>query len=281
MKTLKIFWRDMRIGTLRHMGRFLVVPVVVFLMSSGLATYIAQLYGEGVINGHGTAVDYYMYIMQGMYIYKFTPESEFMIPISWFMLHIGMAYITAYYPYKDYNEYGTAVFLASGSRRKWWVAKMLWCMVSVALYYLIIALSCVAVAYAHGADIRAGWSVDIMQGMFGDSVKYVSGKDVWLITVILPFAVSMMLMELQMLLSFLLTPVVSFAATCGIYIISAYYTCWWLAGNYTMWIRSSYIDYEGIRPDSGMLLAVFGIVSVLITGLLYFREKDVLQTRSL
>lgn len=276
MKIMKMLKRDMKQGTLRHWCRYLVIPVVVILMSSGLAAYVARLYADRAIGGEGTIVDYYLYIMQGMSIYHFSPESIFEIPITWFMLHIGMAYVTAYYPYQDFTEYGKTTLLAGASRTKWWLSKMLWCMISTLLYYVVIMLSCAIVALAYGAKAELSYSEDLLASLFGDAVFYTDGKELVLLAVVVPFLVSVMLLELQMLLGFLVTPVISFAISCGVYIVSAYYTCWWLPGSYTMWQRSSYISYEGVRPDSGLLLAGFGILCVAIVGTMYFREKDVL-----
>lgn len=143
----------MCLGTFRHGARFLIIPLVVALMSAGFAEYAANLYDAGTIAGSGTAADYYLYIMQGMYIYKFSPDSTFVIPISWFMLHIGLAYLTAYYPCKDYNEYGVIVLPAGGSRIRWWIAKMFWCLMTVFLYYIGIAITCTISACVHGAKL--------------------------------------------------------------------------------------------------------------------------------
>ena len=79
MRTAKMFWRDMCLGTFRHGARFLIIPLVVALMSAGFAEYAANLYDAGTIAGSGTVADYYLYIMQGMYIYKFSPDSTFVI----------------------------------------------------------------------------------------------------------------------------------------------------------------------------------------------------------
>ena len=39
MRTVKMFWRDMCLGTFRHGARFLIIPLVVALMSAGFAEY--------------------------------------------------------------------------------------------------------------------------------------------------------------------------------------------------------------------------------------------------
>lgn len=166
---------------------------------------------------------------------------------------------------------------AGGSRVRWWIAKMFWCLMTVFLYYIGIAVTCTISACVHGAKLSADFSVDLLEHLYGDSMNYVSQSDMILISVLLPFAISVLMTEVQMLFSFLFTPVISFAATCGVYILSAYYTCWWLPGSYTMWQRSSYINYEGVKPMSGFVIAVFGLLCVIVCGTLYFQDKDILD----
>lgn len=55
MRTAKMFWRDMCLGTFRHGARFLIIPLVVVLMTAGFAEYVANLYEAGTIAGSGTA----------------------------------------------------------------------------------------------------------------------------------------------------------------------------------------------------------------------------------
>ena len=44
MRTAKMFWRDMCLGTFRHGARFLIIPLVVVLMTAGFAEYAANIY---------------------------------------------------------------------------------------------------------------------------------------------------------------------------------------------------------------------------------------------
>ena len=60
------------------------------------------------------------------------------------------------------------------------------------------------------------------------------------------------------------------------YVLSAYYTVWYLPGNYTMWQRASYIEADGVNPASGLVLSAGMILISLIGGLMYFDRKDIL-----
>ncbi|MGN0164878.1 MAG: hypothetical protein ACI39R_01730, partial [Lachnospiraceae bacterium] len=100
--------------------------------------------------------------------------------------------------------------------------------------------------------------------------------DLILSAVIVPFFVTFALGLLQMFLSFVITPVVSFAVICGVYVVSAFYTNMWLPGSYTMLLRSSFLSSEGLSPYSGLVIAgIIALVSIFL-GCVYFNNKDIL-----
>jgi hypothetical protein len=43
-----------------------------------------------------------------------------------------------------------------------------------------------------------------------------------------------------------------------------------------MWVRSSYFDVRGLNPLSGLLIAAFMVVAVVVLGKSYFERKDVI-----
>lgn len=43
MRTAKMFWRDMCLGTFRHGARFLIIPLVVVLMTAGLRNMLQHI----------------------------------------------------------------------------------------------------------------------------------------------------------------------------------------------------------------------------------------------
>ena len=79
---------------------------------------------------------------------------------------------------------------AGGSRIRWWIAKMFWCLMTVFLYYIGIAITCAISACVHGAKLSVDFSVDLLEHLYGDSMNYVSQSDMILISVLLPFAIS-------------------------------------------------------------------------------------------
>lgn len=276
MKIARLLKRDIELGTAKNWFKFSVVIIFAVSFSCFLSSLISEGIEIGLFHTKGTAMDYLLYITQGMEVFHFSPEKYFNIPIYWFVFQIGISYIIAYYPEKDFKNYGKKIFLSTGSRVQWWLSKCIWTVINVLLYFCILAPVTLGIALFHGADMNWNFSEEIMTIFFGEGMQSLSMGDAWFICIILPCLMTVALSMLQVLLSFILTPVVSFAAMCGIYIISAYYTFWLLPGNYTMWMRSSYVTAEGIDPLGGIFLALFIMIASISAGCIYFKKCDVL-----
>jgi hypothetical protein len=127
-----------------------------------------------------------------------------------------------------------------------------------------------------GAIPSLGVTDKFMKIVYGYNMNYLPYKDLMLIVFVVPVAVTTGICLVQMLMSFIISPVTSFAITCAVYILSAYYTAWFFPGSYTMWIRSSYFDARGLSPLSGLLIAAAMAVSVVVSGKMYFDQKDII-----
>lgn len=224
---------------------------------------------------NGTVMDYYLFCMRGMPVFHFDPVESFSIPIYWFVFQITAAYFTAYYAHNDFMENGRNLFIASGNRTSWWRGKYLWCMISVIVYFLVTVLAVAVSAMCFGAELSYRFTEEFMTAVFLPEMVKLTGIEAILISFLLPLVITMALCMVQLLLSFLLTPVVSFAVSCAVYVLSAYYTSWFFMGNYTMWLRSSYVTAEGISSAAGLVMGVTVILLTCAAGRLYFEKKDI------
>lgn len=276
MTGLKLLKRDILLGTITKWYRYIIVVIVACFTTKEIFDIIQSGLDNGFLFTNGTLLDAYLFSTQGMEVFRFSSQKLFSIPIYWFTFQIGIHYIVAYYPEKDYKEYGSLIFLSVKSRSKWWLCKCIWCLLTVLSYYIVLIGTILIVTGLHQGTLSFDFTEELMEFFFGSNMRYVSVNDMLYIAVIVPFLITAALCMLQMLLSFLLSPVVSFATMCGLYVLSAYYTAWWLPANFTMWLRSSYVRTEGISPDSGLLIGVFILVCSVMLGWIYFQQKDVI-----
>lgn len=276
LKTLRFFKRDMRLGMIRRLFMYAVPIMISFMQVKECYGIFEYMNSNDIIFSKGTVIDYLLYCTQGMRIFRFDPKEYFLIPIYWFLFQIYISYVIAYYSNDDYHNNGLNLFIASRSRLSWWNAKCLWCTISIVVYYLIYVVSIGVFAVAFGAKPVMYFTCDFVSSVFDPVTVMLDFKDVFVMTIAVPFVVTLGLCLLQIFLGFILNPVTSFAIISGVYIVSAYYTEWWLPGSFTMWLRSSVITDEGVRPVSGVLFGLIAIIIAWYGGKIYFDEKDVL-----
>ena len=275
MTTLKLLKRDIKLGIVERHFLYLVV-LFTFFMVKDCSRAIADIQVRFAMESSCTIMDYYVYCMSGMGFYQFDPTEGFLIPYLWFITQLGISYIIAYYAEQDYTDNGVNVMIAGRNRSAWWFSKVIWCVLSVLLYFLATFISCSVFAMFYGAKPSLGVTDEFLKIVYGYNINYLPYKDLMLIVFVVPIAVTAGICLVQMLMSFIVSPVTSFAITCAVYILSAYYTAWFLPGSYTMWVRSSYFDVRGLNPLSGLLIAAFMVIAVIVLGNSYFEKKDII-----
>lgn len=194
----------------------------------------------------------------------------------WFMLQMGIAYFIAYYAASDFTQYGKMLFLKTKSRGTWWLGKCIWCISLVVLYYIAVYVGIGIFARINGAEMALYITREVAVSWYGQTVLDISYIHIWLIVFILPVITTISVSLSQMFLSLIVTPVMSFAGVCGMYVLSAYYTTIYLPGNFTMWIRSRYMDSMGVESCHGMLISIIMMLLSMLVGWQYIKRKDVL-----
>ena len=276
MKTLKYLRRDMRLGTVNRAYVFLIPLVFSLLMSLQFSSIINVFNANNNSQFGMTIMDYYVFAMKGLDYYTLDPFDLYPLPLYWFTFQMGISYFIAYYPEKDYSENGVNILVSGKSRASWWLSKVFWCILSVLVYYLVAFVSCAVFALIQGAGLSLGVTKEFEVAYFGYNMTYVSYSDLIVIAVIVPFSITAAICLVQLLMSFVLSPVTSFAVTCGMYVLSAYYTAWFFPGSFTIWLRSSYFDERGLDSVSGLVIAAFMAVTAVGFGIMNFEKKDII-----
>lgn len=273
MKTLRLLKRDMAFGIFRRWYVFMIPLILGIAGSYECHSWIASINGSSYKGGE-TIADYVMYCMQGDPPMLFQPTLSYTLPIVWTIFQIGAAYMIAYYAREDFEMTSAAIFIAAGERRSWWRSKYIWCVLSVIGYYMVYYLTIVAAASFYGADLSPAVTRRLLY-VYGVNTAGLSMSDMLYVMICLPMLITISVSLVQMLVSFICSTVVSFAAVCAMYVLSAYYTVWFLPGNYTMWRRCSYLSELGLDPGGGLFMAVVLIVVSVISGRVYFAGKDI------
>ena len=273
---LKYIRRDIRFGIVNRSFLFVIAMVFSFVMVLECSETMRVVKEMKYMWSNGTVMDYFIYSLKGASYYCFDPKDKFKIPLFWFIFQTGLSYFIAYYAVEDYANNGKLIILAGRSRTLWWISKMIWCVLSVLSYFFVAFISCILFALLRGADMSLNVTDSFFIAHFGYNMTFISHTDLIIIAVVIPIMISIGISLIQVLLSFIISPVTSFAVMCGLYIVSTYYTVWFLPGNFTMWLRSSYYVERGLNPLSGLIIAVFCMFATCVMGKNYFENKDII-----
>lgn len=186
---------------------------------------------------------------------KYVPggQNEFSLPVTWLLYHLYALFMVCSYPNNDLEGYGKSVLLSSGSRFGWWLSKCLWTVISEVAF----------------------WAVTLLLLLFAGAPATAS-PPIGIGTLLLPLAVLISLSLLQMALSFLINPTISFFFSVVLLVITAYCDSPLLIGNYDMMARV--LDGNASVPLGFALAAILSITAV-VAGFLLWRKKDILQQK--
>ncbi len=252
-----------------HQYQFFFVAVLLICCS-------CILYYTVYAENQATLLEYIMYMMKGEELRQITEDDLFVVPIQWLAYYVTLSYITGYYARKDWETRGMYSMLAGKSRVNWWLSKCVWCLLCVFCYYLISLITMVVYALCTGGSLEMTFSSEIMK-IFCTGVISLDNSTAIMISLLLPFLTSCAICMVQMLLSFFIGSVVSFALTCAMYIMSCYYISPLILGNYLMWMKSSAVtSAEGMDMGTGIFASVFIMIVVTMLGIVLMDRRDVL-----
>lgn len=277
MKIFKFVKRDFRLGIWNRLFLFVLPLLIAGLQTRACSQIIWYLNADNIMQTQGSVMDYILYCTQGMAVFHFSPTEYFIIPVYWFLFQIYVSYLVVYYASDDFTANAQNLVIASGRRKSWWDAKCIWGISTVLLYFGVYYAGIILWAKKWGAAMELHYTQSFLEQIAGMTVPELSTADVFVMALIVPLLITTGLCLAQIFMGFIMTPIVSFAVICGIYVLSAYYTVWWLPGSFSMWLRSSMMTQEGVNPVSGMLFSVLLIYGSWHMGRVYFETKDILK----
>lgn len=266
MKFIRCFVFDLREGW-TALWRWYIATAVLF----SLLTLSLHLGSAGRMEGPFSLGDYLVSYMAGMKSYFFTPEEPFRFPVAWGATLMFVAYLTLWYPYHDLMGMGKQVMVSVGSRWAWWFAKCAWVVCSVGLFWAIGCMTAGVWTLLSGGSFSlniSGALPDILDFRLADVASASHDLEMFLFIGIPGALVALCLV--QLMASLLLRPVMSYALTLSLLMLSLFYQSPWLIGNELMAARSMSLLLEGVPVLGGIVVsATLSTASVVVGGLLF------------
>ncbi|MEG1426298.1 MAG: hypothetical protein RSC76_01280 [Oscillospiraceae bacterium] len=275
----RLFRLDLKCGLLSQWKKYILAILFFFTCS---VIFILQWKNQQRAMGYALGVtpslgDFLLFFFGGCDKYVFTPGRPFLFPAQWILLILFSAYLNLQYASDNLYGVGVHALIHSKSRGLWWLSKSVCVAVGMIIYFLFGILTTVVACFVLGGTPSLEIHPSVMQTLleiFSMQMRNPLGD--MLITYLLVCTVVLALCQLQIFLSILVNPMVSFMIIAAILLLSAYFVTPFLIGNFAMPVRSGQFLMEGLNPAAGFIFAAGIFVVSLLGGWAYCRHMDIL-----
>jgi len=246
------------------------------LIGAVLISCIALLYYADFNDLELGSFDYLLYLTKAEPPYDPELDERFQFPFTWFLLHLYLAWLIGRYPFSElYNNHGSSVLILGGSRRKWYISKLIWALFTVVSYYLVMFLT--VLIFCAVCQIPITWKI---QGVYDPQVlsliEPVSTQTL-LAVLMLPILTSITVSALQLFLSALTSSVISFFLIAVLFVASTYETTVLLFPNCSQLSKYTIFSENGIGIAESYIALGIVLLGSVIAGLIHFQRQDILK----
>ena len=221
--------------------------------------------------------DLALYIFGGMKKFIPTPGAVFPFPTVWLLVLTLACFSSLWYPLNDLYGFGKTLLTACQSRKRWYLAKAVWCGVTVSLYFLLGWAVLLCGCLAMGGKFT--WTISPYMMELMEITDVASTVEDWQLTLqltLLPWLVAVTLSQLQLCLSLWMQPVLGWVISIVVLLSSAYYASPFLLGNYAMALRDQQVLAGGVDGRAGIAYCLGVVLLSVLAGLISFKHADIL-----
>jgi hypothetical protein len=204
------------------------------------------------------------------------------LPIFWLAELFLSLFITTGLIEKDLRGFGLQILIRENSKIKWWIAKCL-TSVLVCLIYLIMAnLTILVFCILNHIEISLHTTDSIMQNLL-ESDCFIKKTDLQMDNLesiatiyMMPFLTINALNFLQLFLSLIIKPIISFIITNCYVLLSAYIVTPMAIAGYAMLSHNSLYVVDGLNTLDGVCICILVTILSILFGCYIFKKKDIL-----
>ena len=275
MELIRILRYDIYGGILKKISYYLCGIFLAAVSSIELDNQITNLHLSENIQGDGTFIDYWIYLIQGKDAYTFALDEYYEFPTMWILLYMFYLISTCMHPYTDLSGIGSQFIVRTKSRDKWWISKSIWIFLSSILYLSSLLLFIFLYCLVHQIPISIKPTWYAMEAFGRNGFLECSQVEIIAITLILPVFMLSVFGMLQMLLMLKVHPLLSFSVCASLLIVSTYARSYFLIGNLGMPLRMKKIADVGLSWQISICILLLIFFFCCFLGLSVLRKKDI------
>ena len=279
MKLFKLALFDLRRGIREEWIKLAFAFIVCIACCTLMFSQLLQYNQDNGINENISisVMDFILYNLRGMKLYSPKMDGQYLLPAVWMFNQVMIALIVGYYPVRDLNGYGKNTLLRTQSRSRWLLSKLVWIVCMVIAYYIVIYSASFIFA------LFTGNSLSFMPGEYITRLFYdIDLQDIYvenfvIFIITMPMLTSIVASIVQVMMSYIISPFISFLAIIVVMLSSTYISNPALIGNASMVIRSRFATPVGFTVEETVLYLAIYLIAALIIGFVYFGNKDILN----
>lgn len=250
---------------------FAVLPIILLLIINRNRLFAPETFAASPTLG-----DCLLYTFVGIKPYVYDPRIPFSFPAQWILLILLLLYPSLDFVKAGMRGIGLQVLVRVENKRKWWISKQLWLLLSIVVsYYLVIG---VILLFGLIIGCKPSFQISSYMAMVvpvSIDTHQVIGFTDYAMLFLVGFPLCLVaLAEIQLLVSIVFSSVISFIVMISYLFFSAYFTFPLLIGNYAMFSRNKLFIQNGLSCSWGILICGMVIPFSVLLGWKVIRHKD-------
>lgn len=263
---------DLKQGIVKYIWIYIILGVVVFWGCAFFLRDMKQTLKYENSEYAISAVSMVLYMLQG-------EEGGWMMPsIRWMLPLILSGYIIYTYPVHDLSRYGYNYMIRTKSKVRWWLAKCGWLFFHVLACIAVLLFAAALCAWSKGEPVFAMPPRAVLESLNLLGLYHMDRLHIVAVFALM-FMTLLAMSILQMLFSFVFSPIAAYLGMIVVFVASWCQMTWLLPGNYLMLQRMRDVSssrWEGFNQWMGIPYMVILLVAVLFGGAAFMKRHDIL-----
>lgn len=260
--------------------KYFTVPIFVLLYCIQTEGYLYNLVSD-VRNSIG---DYYLLFLRGTDPYSVTKEMNY--PIFWMAYLIIGFFITTGVLQKDLQGYGVQLLLRFNKKREWWLCKCITTIIMSILYCVLTDLLVFFFCLAKKCKLSLLMTNSVIETVANNTYAFpqdhllIDPVITVMLLIVLPMVIFSTLNILQLFLSIVTGPLISFIIINGYMVMALFYVSPFILPSYLMIDHTSVFIKGGLDYRVGIMSGLLLMVGFVIMGARIFSKRDIFERES-
>lgn len=279
---LKLSSRDIRTGIYQNRWKYLWTIPLILIFFFNFREHVNGFFDYGPHQFEPSFMDFCLYLFKGKVFTLPDPHVKYEIPIMWLTTQMYALYIIGSYPSDDRTRLGQQYLLRCTHSTSWYLAKMIYGLVSIGLFYLEILVIAFLVTVPISKEVFTAHP-ELVRMCSNIHLERHTALDLYRSVFVMPWLTAETMGQAYIFLQLLIRPAYAFLASLLYILCSDFYMSKFLIGNYSMIVRNVQentfdgMTMDSVDPAAGIGIELLCIAVFWAAGKLILKKYDYLE----